>query len=112
MDTSALNQIFSHVRNMDTEKIMQTIRRNIPQSIQWTKTIEKLKRIRFQDASVETLVEVLEALGITQEKSREIIAQAKTYGINVDQIAAWIRRTDFNQIQVPIKEAFFNMMVF
>lgn len=103
LDTTALTQIFSHVRNMDTEKIMETIRRNIPQSAQLTEVVEKLKRIRFQDASAETLVEVLKAFGITQEKSREIIAQAKNYGINVDQIAAWIRRTDFSQIKSQLE---------
>jgi len=103
LDTHAFTEIFSHMRTMDTEKILDTIRRNIPRSAQLSKTIEKLKRIRFQEPTTETLVEVLEAFGITQEQARDIIKQAKNYGVNVDKITEWIRRTDIEQLQEQLQ---------
>ncbi|OQV25960.1 putative Apolipoprotein B-100 [Hypsibius exemplaris] len=103
VDTSALTQMFSHIRAMDLERILETIRRSIPQSAQLTKIAEKLKRISYRDATKETLIEVLEAFGITTEKSREILQQAKQYGINIDHVVAWVKQTDFRQIQEQLQ---------
>ena len=100
MDTTLLQQVLSHIRSMDGAQILETIRRNIPQSAQMNKIVDKLKRINYRDATKDTLVEILEACGIPAEKSHQIIAQAKQQGMDVEKFLQWIKETDMQQFLV------------
>jgi len=103
VDTTQLEQILAHAKNLDVNQLMETIKRNIPQSATLDKVFEKLKRINFRDASEQTLIQVLEAFSIPEKKSREILAQLSSYGVNVNEIVRWMKRTDLTYIQDKLR---------
>lgn len=100
VDTSELQKILEHARNMDTDKLMEIVKKNVPeQSAQLEKVVEKLKRINFREPSEETLVQVLEAFGIPERKCREILSQVSSYGVNINEIIRWLKRQDLSSIR-------------
>jgi hypothetical protein len=103
VDTSELEKILSHSRNADLNNLMESIKRNIPQTQQIAKVVEKLRRIDLRDFSEETLVEFLEAFGISEQKAREILSQASKYGINLNEIIRALKKIDLSNMQEKLR---------
>ena len=63
VDTNKLQQLFDQLQTSDRDEWMTMFQKYLPKSEQLMKVVEKLKRIRLQDLSEETLVQILVSSG-------------------------------------------------